>query len=57
LRDVKLLVTSVLLYVSFKLTNKKIFYFFVLKRKYIFNRYVVALLSRQILDNNISQFI
>jgi len=52
-----LLVLNLLLYVNFRLTNKKIFYFLVLKRKYVFNRYVVASLLRQILNNNILQFI
>ncbi len=52
-----LFVLNVLLCVNFKSTNKEIFCSFILKRKYIFNRYVVALLSRQILNNNISQFI
>ena len=52
-----LLVSNVLSYINFKLTNEKIFCFFVLKRKYVFNRYVVALLSQQIFDNNVLQFI
>jgi len=39
-----LFVTNVLLCVNFKLTNKEIFYFFILKRKYVFNCYIVALL-------------
>ncbi len=51
-----LLVLNVLLYVDFKSTNEEIFCFFVSKRKYVFNRYVVALLLRQILDNNVLQF-
>ncbi len=52
-----LLVLNVLSYVDFKSTNKKIFCFFVLKRKYVFNCYVVASLSQQIFNNNILQFI
>jgi len=52
-----LFVLNVSSYVDFKSTNEKIFCFFVLKRKYVFNRYVVASLSQQILDNNVSQFI
>ncbi len=52
-----LLVLSVLLCINFKLTNIEIFCFFVLKYKYIFNRYIVALLSQQIFDNNMLQFI
>jgi len=39
-----LFVTNVLSCVSFKLTNKEIFCFLILKRKYVFNRYIVALL-------------
>ncbi len=52
-----LLVLSVLLYINFKSTNKKIFYFFILKYKYVFNCYIVASLLQQILDNSILQFI
>ncbi len=52
-----LFVLSVLLCVDFKLTNKEIFCSFVLKRKYVFNCYVVASLLRKIFDNNVSQFI
>jgi len=52
-----LLVLNVLSYVDFKSTNEKIFYFFVLKCEYVFNCYVIALLLRQIFDNNVSQFI
>jgi len=52
-----LLVLSVSSCVDFKSTNEKIFCSFVSKREYVFNRYVVASLSRQILNNNILQFI
>ncbi len=52
-----LLVISVLLYINFRSTNKKIFCSFILKRKYIFNCYIVTLLLRQMFDNNILQFI
>jgi len=52
-----LLILNVLSYIDFKSTNEKIFCFFVLKREYVFNRYVIALLLRQIFDNDVSQFI
>ncbi len=52
-----LLVLSVLSCVNSKSINKKIFYFFVSKRKYVFNRYVIALLLRQILNNNVLKLI
>ncbi len=48
-----LLVSNVLSCVNFRSTNEKIFCSFVSKRKYVFNRYVVASLSQQILDNNV----
>ncbi len=48
-----LFIISVLLSVNFKLTNINIFCSCVLKRKYIFNCYVIALLLRQILNNNL----
>jgi len=53
LRDVMLLILNVLSYINFRLTNKKIFCSFVSKCEYVFNRYVVASLSQQILDNNV----
>jgi len=48
-----LLILNVLLCINFRLTNKEFFYSFVSKRKYVFNRYVIASLSQQILDNNV----
>ncbi len=57
LQNFILSILSILLCVNFKLTNKEIFCSFVLKHKYIFNRYIVASLLQQILNNNILQFI
>ncbi len=48
-----LFISNVLSYIDFRLTNKEIFCSFILKREYIFNCYVVASLSQQILDNSV----